>query len=1327
MKLAANPKSSSILRAAASFLAAAGLLTATASPAGAQAATEIRLIVNHVNAGFAPLGIAPTPGVFSLIKQTDTDDILLGEDESTNNQDDFTALMCNVPPQVITITDPDALSEIGPFGCTDLRVDAAAPTTLMGIAAVVVEIDRDDGTTETICMVDFAFQGCADFDRDQCRNEFQELGNFGGLENQPLVSWEVDLSDIDFDGEPDCSDDDIDNDGIPNDADSCPEVDNVGDGDDDGDGVGNACDQCPGVDDNNPPATDSDGDGQVDACDNCPGDGNPDQKDLDGDGEGDACDGDVDGDGVADGEDNCEFFANPDQTDLNGNNVGDDCECGSMILSCDDADDFGHCQGLDCGGLYVNAFNSLLANSKAPGKKIFAIGVNGLEARIGFESWNNPFNGGPGAEVVFLNGVSQIENTPFDDAAMIFVPSDEQNTSGGITVAQTEALNTRRDDIIEFINERGGSLLALTSNLIDVAFGYLPVELEIEDREASPGAPGAITDVFPTAAMLELSPDTDEDNMDHAFYHCVFTGPPGFSGLGVLARETPPPQEAVILGGSCVTLSSEVCDNQQDDDGDGDVDCDDEDCALADNCFESNCRDEVDNDGDGLVDCADPDCLNDIAGCPVCGDGNAVTPEECDDGNTVSGDGCAEDCTLEPEPTTTTTSTTSTTTTSTTTTSTTTTSTTTTSTTTTSTTTTLPPTTTTSTTTTSTTTTTLPPTTTTTSTTTTTLPPTTTTTMPPTTTTSTTTSTTSTTSTSTTTTSLPSECRVETDCTQVIDFEGLLEGESADPVFTDDGLGPIGVFADNANLPGENAAIAFDSNCGGGCSGEDPDLGTPNQTFGGPGIGTGGMAGSEYANGVPLGKLLIVAEDLVDNDTDGLVDDPDDQAFATSKISFDFSEIGPVTIHQLTIVDIEMNETPMMLQFFNGGVSLGTETLPNTGNNGVAVVELDEPATGVLKMVVTVHGSAAIDDIVLTSEVCLEQEGGDCDDGNPCTDDLCSAETGECLNVPNRAECDDGSLCTLGDTCLEGQCMPGSSVMCFDGNDCTDDSCDPEQGCVFENNFLPCDDGNACTIEDRCIDKECQGTAEVFCEDGNPCTEAWCFPDRGCVQENILGPCDDGDACTTDDQCLDGECKSGAELVCSDDGDPCTSQTCDSELGCVTMANDGAQCDDEDPCTVEDMCLDGQCVGRPMDCDDGNPCTVPYECVDGECPTGEGVILDCCGNGLVEEGEECDDGDMIEDNGCNTECRVDCGDANVSGDITSVDSLRILNKAVGNLVFCPMSLCDVDSSGYVLANDALMVLLTAVGHAVDLICPPEYPGSSTTTTTTSTTSTSMYP
>ena len=62
----------------------------------------------------------------------------------------------------------------------------------------------------------------------------------------------------------------------------------------------------------------------------------------------------------------------------------------------------------------------------------------------------------------------------------------------------------------------------------------------------------------------------------------------------------------------------EICDDGVDNDGDGQVDCEDGDCTNAQNCQppteDEICDDGIDNDGDGKVDCADKrDCKRDPA------------------------------------------------------------------------------------------------------------------------------------------------------------------------------------------------------------------------------------------------------------------------------------------------------------------------------------------------------------------------------------------------------------------------------------------------------------------------------------------------------------------------------------------------------------------------------------------------------------------------------------------------------------------------------------------------------------------------------------------
>jgi hypothetical protein len=102
-----------------------------------------------------------------------------------------------------------------------------------------------------------------------------------------------------------------------------------------------------------------------------------------------------------------------------------------------------------------------------------------------------------------------------------------------------------------------------------------------------------------------------------------------------------------------------ACSDGLDDDGDGDIDCDDLDCRRSGACGEYYCYDGYDDDGDGAVDCDDSDCCDFDecrcqcearceAGTALCiGDRDACTFEccaagqECVDGRCV---GCANEC-----------------------------------------------------------------------------------------------------------------------------------------------------------------------------------------------------------------------------------------------------------------------------------------------------------------------------------------------------------------------------------------------------------------------------------------------------------------------------------------------------------------------------------------------------------------------------------------------------------------------------------------------------------------------------------------------------------
>ncbi len=152
---------------------------------------------------------------------------------------------------------------------------------------------------------------------------------------------------------------------------------------------------------------------------------------------------------------------------------------------------------------------------------------------------------------------------------------------------------------------------------------------------------------------------------------------------------------------------------------------------------------------------------------------------------------------------------------------------------------------------------------------------------------------------------------------------------------------------------GPNSLILFGSHAP---TGQDVDLGAPNASFGGPGIGAGGAAGQPGENALPLGNLLIIAQDIVDfSPPDGLVDDPGDEA-AGGLIRFDFAD--PTIVETIHLVDIdEQNRAGITLHL--GDQIIGTTAAEPRGDNSVQSIQLDHFGA-VTRMEVELVGSGAI-------------------------------------------------------------------------------------------------------------------------------------------------------------------------------------------------------------------------------------------------------------------------------------------------------------------------------------------------------------------------------
>ena len=211
-----------------------------------------------------------------------------------------------------------------------------------------------------------------------------------------------------------------------------------------------------------------------------------------------------------------------------------------------------------------------------------------------------------------------------------------------------------------------------------------------------------------------------------------------------------------------------------------------------------------------------------------------------------------------------------------------------------------------------------------------------------------------------------------------IDFEGLSEGLIVDGVSGPTGLYGTATFYGTGGISGYdtggfvdihgvnpefdddtiNTALVFDATCEPGgtpadCSGEDYDLFDPD-----------------------LGNILVIAEDLVDDDEDGLVDDPDDADTRGESFRFDFSNwttSGSVTIGTfvMNIIDVEPIEDGAQVTLYANSDFTGeilAIPLPVTGDGETGTVEQPLNVSGVASMTVALQGSGGIDNIRISAD-----------------------------------------------------------------------------------------------------------------------------------------------------------------------------------------------------------------------------------------------------------------------------------------------------------------------------------------------------------------------
>lgn len=260
-------------------------------------------------------------------------------------------------------------------------------------------------------------------------------------------------------------------------------------------------------------------------------------------------------------------------------------------------------------------------------------------------------------------------------------------------------------------------------------------------------------------------------------------------------------------------------------------------------------------------------------------------------------------------------------------------------------------------------------------------------------------------------------------------------------------------------------------------------------------------------------------------------------------------------------------------------------------------------------------------------------KSGMCVDGvccnEPC-DGICAAcslegSEGTCTVESNGAPCEDGSACTLEDSCFDGACQPGTEKNCSHlKTECSDGYCDVATGlCEVD------------AEENKCgINGECVALLET-----HPDPEKYCLVCRPELSKKEWSPL--SDACFIDDKCYasgqsvgetcmicdpetpDAAVEAPDKTPCEADDNPCTADLCE-EGECVATPLSGGECDDLNPCTEDDKCDTGVCAGSFYSCDDGLDCTTDLCLGNGNCDNSIDPGWCVIGGTCIAEGTEAD-------------------------------------------------------------------------------------------------------
>jgi hypothetical protein len=144
----------------------------------------------------------------------------------------------------------------------------------------------------------------------------------------------------------------------------------------------------------------------------------------------------------------------------------------------------------------------------------------------------------------------------------------------------------------------------------------------------------------------------------------------------------------------------------------------------------------------------------------------------------------------------------------------------------------------------------------------------------------------------------------------------------------------------------------------------------------------------------------------------------------------------------------------------------------------------------------------------------------------------------------------------------------------------------------------------------------------------------------GCTGASDGAPCGDASVCI-DGACTSSRCGDGIVDARTEDCDDENTVAFDGcESTCVYTCDSDAVCDDLMACNGVEVCAEEHVCASGTMLADGAVCTLDGG-GSGACRAGS-CIVPACGDGVVDAGESCDDGNTTPRDGCELDCRFSC-------------------------------------------------------------------------------------